>query len=398
MKNTIITILKKELKRFFIDKRMAFTTILMPGIMIFVLYTFMGDAISGMVTVDDGYVYKIESTNMPDNIKNLLVNAGLPEGIKDADASAEDKAKEKIANNEGELDLYIVFPEDFENAIAAYNSSSGQKAPEIKVYYNSASTESQAAYNIFTETMDKYESEMTNKFDINHDENTLYDLANEKDSAAFIFSSMLPMLLLMFVFSACMAIGPESISGEKERGTIATMLVTPAKRSHIALGKIMALSIIAILSGMSSTIGTLLSLPKLANMEETGIDTNVYGIYEYIMLAVVMMSVVLLIVTLVSIISAFAKSTKEANTYITPLMIVVMLVGLSGMFSDGAKTDLFYYVIPVYNTVQAMTGIFSFDIVPSGMALSVASNIIYAGLGVFVLTIMFNSEKIMFNK
>ena len=383
MKNTIITILKKELKRFFIDKRMAFTTILMPGIMIFVLYTFMGDAISGMVTVDDGYVYKIESTNMPDNIKNLLVNAGLPEGIKDADASAEDKAKEKIANNEGELDLYIVFPEDFENAIAAYNSSSGQKAP---------------AYNIFTETMDKYESEMTNKFDINHDENTLYDLANEKDSAAFIFSSMLPMLLLMFVFSACMAIGPESISGEKERGTIATMLVTPAKRSHIALGKIMALSIIAILSGMSSTIGTLLSLPKLANMEETGIDTNVYGIYEYIMLAVVMMSVVLLIVTLVSIISAFAKSTKEANTYITPLMIVVMLVGLSGMFSDGAKTDLFYYVIPVYNTVQAMTGIFSFDIVPSGMALSVASNIIYAGLGVFVLTRMFNSEKIMFNK
>ena len=176
------------------------------------------------------------------------------------------------------------------------------------------------------------------------------------------------------------------------------MLVTPAKRSHIALGKIMALSIIAILSGMSSTIGTLLSLPKLANMEETGIDTNVYGIYEYIMLAVVMMSVVLLIVTLVSIISAFAKSTKEANTYITPLMIVVMLVGLSGMFSDGAKTDLFYYVIPVYNTVQAMTGIFSFDIVPSGMALSVASNIIYAGLGVFVLTRMFNSEKIMFNK
>ncbi len=377
---------------------MAFTTILMPGIMIFVLYTFMGDAVSGMVTVDDDYVYKVESTNMPDGIKAILGGAGLSEGIKDVDASAEDKAKEKIASNEGELDLYIAFPEDFENAIAAYDSSSGQQAPEIKVYYNSASTESQAAYSIFTETMDAYEAEMTNKFDINHDENISYDLANEKDSAAFIFSSMLPMLLLMFVFSACMAIGPESISGEKERGTIATMLVTPAKRSHIALGKIIALSIIAVLSGMSSTIGTMLSLPKLANMEEAGINTNVYGVYEYIMLAVVMISVVLLIVTLVSIISAFAKSTKEANTYITPLMIIVMLVGLSGMFSDGAKTDLLYYVIPVYNSVQAMTGIFSFDIVPSGMVLSVVSNIIYAGLGVFVLTRMFNSEKIMFNK
>lgn len=398
MKNTIITILKKELKRFFSDKRMAFTTILMPGIMIFVLYSFMGDAVAGMVTVDDDYVYKIESTNMPDTINVILEGAGLSKDIKDISASEGDKAKEKIAANEGKLDLYIVFPEDFESAIANYDSASRQEAPQIEVYYNSASTESQTAYGIFTETMDAYEAEMTNKFDINHDESATYDLANEKDAAASIFSSMLPMLLLMFVFSACMAIGPESISGEKERGTIATMLVTPAKRSHIAFGKIMALSIIALLSGMSSTIGTLLSLPKLANMEETGINTNVYGVTEYIMLAVVMMSVVLLIVTLVSIISAFAKSTKEANTYITPLMIIVMLVGLSGMFSDGAKTGLLYYIIPVYNSVQSMTGIFSFDIMPSGLIVSVISNILYTGIGVFVLTRMFNSEKIMFNK
>lgn len=239
---------------------------------------------------------------------------------------------------------------------------------------------------------------MTNKFDINHDENVKYDLANEKDAAASVFSSLLPMLLLMFVFSACMAIGPESISGEKERGTIATLLVTPAKRSHIALGKIIALSIIALLSGMSSTIGTLLSLPKLANVENTGMETNVYGITEYLMLALIMLSTTLLIVTLISIISAFAKSTKEAGTYITPLMIVVMLVSLSGMFVDGSKTELFYYLIPVYNSVQSMTGIFSFDILPSGMAASVASNIVYAGIGVFILTRMFNNEKIMFNK
>ena len=398
MKNTIITILKKELKRFFGDKRMAFTTILMPGIMIFVMYTFMGDAISGMVTVDDDYVYKIESTNMPDSIKSLMDGMKLSDGMKDIDTNGGGAAKEKIRNNEDELDLYIVFPENFESDIAAYNSTSGGKAPDVQVYYNSASTESQAVYKMFIEMMDSYEAAMANKFDINNDKNIKYDLAEEKDAAASIFSSMLPMLLLMFIFSACMAVGPESISGEKERGTIATLLVTPAKRSHIALGKIIALSIIALLSGMSSTIGTLLSLPKLANTENTGIETNVYGITEYLMLALVMLSTVLLIVTLVSIISAFAKSTKEAGTYITPLMIVVMLVGLSGMFTDGAKTELFYYLIPIYNSVQSMTGIFSFDILPSGMAASVASNIAYTGIGVFVLTRMFNNEKIMFNK
>ena len=398
MKNTIITILKKELKRFFSDKRMAFSTVLMPGIMIFVLYNFMGDAINNMVTVDDNYVYQIESTNMPGDIKTMMDSAGIASKITDIDAGSAEKAKEKISNDESGLDLYLVFPENFESDVATYDSTSGNKAPQVEVYYNSASTESQAVYGMFIEMMDSYEAAMTNKFDINADESVKYDLASENDAAASVFSSMLPMLLLMFVFSACMAVGPESISGEKERGTIATMLVTPAKRSHIALGKIMALSIIALLSGLSSTVGTMLSLPKIANVGESDIKTNVYGVSDYLLLAVVILAAVLLIVTLISIISAFAKSTKEANTYITPLMIVVMLVGLSGMFIDGTKTELYYYVIPIYNSVQAMTGIFSLDIMPSGMIVSVISNIIYTGIGVFVLTSMFNNEKIMFNK
>lgn len=398
MKNTIITILKKELKRFFSDKRMAFTTILLPGIMIFVMYNFMGDAFSDMMTVDDEYVYSVESVNMPESIKAMLDSAGMSGGLKDTDAQSGEKAKKELENKDGTLDLYIVFPENFENDIAVYNSTSGDKAPQVEVYYNSASTESQTAYEMFIEMMDSYESSMANKFDVNPDSDVQYDLANEKDAAATVFSSLLPMLLLMFIFSACMSIGPESISGEKERGTIATMLVTPAKRSHIALGKIIALSIIALLSGISSTLGTMLSLPKITGVGEEGIEANVYSAQDYILLAVIILSTVLLIVTLISIISAFARSTKEAGTYIMPLMIVVMLVGLSGMFSDGAKTELYNYVIPIYNSVQCMTGVFSFKIIPFGMLLTVITNIIYTGIGVFVLTRMFNDERIMFNK
>ncbi len=398
MKNTIITILKKELKRFFSDKRMAFTTILLPGIMIFVMYNFMGDAFSDMMTVDDEYVYSVESVNMPESIKAMLDSAGMSGGLKDTDAQSGEKAKKELENKDGALDLYIVFPENFENDIAVYNSTSGDKAPQVEIYYNSASTESQTAYEMFIEMMDSYESSMANKFDVNPDSDVQYDLANEKDAAATVFSSLLPMLLLMFIFSACMSIGPESISGEKERGTIATMLVTPAKRSHIALGKIIALSIIALLSGISSTLGTMLSLPKITGAGEEGIEANVYSAQDYILLAVIILSTVLLIVTLISIISAFARSTKEAGTYIMPLMIVVMLVGLSGMFSDGAKTELYNYVIPIYNSVQCMTGVFSFEIIPFGMLLTVITNIIYTGIGVFVLTRMFNDERIMFNK
>jgi sodium transport system permease protein len=200
----------------------------------------------------------------------------------------------------------------------------------------------------------------------------------------------------MLLFSGCMAVAPESISGEKERGTIASLLVTPAKRSHIAIGKILALSIMALISGASSTLGIVLSLPKLMGDTVT-INGSVYGVTDYLMLAVIILSTVLVLITIISIISAYAKTVKEAGTYVTPLMIASMLIGLTGMFGSTAQNPALY-LIPIYNSVQSMMGIFSFETNIAHILITVVANITFTGVGVFVLTRMFNSEKIMFNK
>mgnify|MGYP002564867313 CR=1 FL=1 len=69
--------------------------------------------------------------------------------------------------------------------------------------------------------------------------------------------------MMVFLFSGCMAVAPESIAGEKERGSIATLLVTPLGRGELAMGKVISLGCISLLSGASSFLGTMLSLPKL---------------------------------------------------------------------------------------------------------------------------------------
>jgi len=79
-------------------------------------------------------------------------------------------------------------------------------------------------------------------------------------------------------------------------------------------------------------------------------------------------------------------------------MIIVMLVGVSGMFGGGAPAEPIYYLIPLYGSVQSMSGIFSLDYSTMNIVLSCLSSIIYAGIGGFVLTKMFNSEKIMFSR
>lgn len=393
MKNGIMTIAKKELFRFFGDRRMVLTTLILPGLLIYIMYTFMGSAINNMYTVDEDYTMQVSAVNLPASMRTLFESASME--IADITDEQAGLCRESLA--EKQLDLLILFPADFSEAMAGYEISSGSQAPNIEIYYNSSSTNSAAAYSTAVQILDGYEAALANKFDINRG-NSTFDLASEKDTAGSIFSSMLPLLLLIFLFSGCMAVATESIAGEKERGTIATMLITPVKRRDIAIGKIAALAVIALLSGASSALGTILSLPKLMGAAADSISVSVYTATDYLLLGLIILSTVLVLVTLISLVSAFSKTIKEAQTLVMPLMIVVMAVGITAMFGGGAKSELPYYLIPLYNSVQCMVGIFSFEAVSQHIAVTLASNLFFTALGVFALAKIFNSEKIIFSK
>ena len=93
-----------------------------------------------------------------------------------------------------------------------------------------------------------------------------------------------------------------------------------------------------------------------------------------------------------------AKTIKEAQTYVTPLMILSMVVGVTAMFGGGASAQLWAYFIPFYNSVQVMVGIFALELNWTYLLIAVASNLVYTAIGVWGLTRMFNSEKIMFQR
>ena len=393
MKNNILTIIKKEFARFFGDKRMVFTTILMPGILIYVMYSFMGDAMMKEFETDDDYVAKAYVENMPDELEAMWSELSMD--ITKINAQEEADILRKV--EEKEADILVVFPENFSGDVAEYDVASGTEAPEVKVYYNSTASESSKFYAIITEMLNAYESSMANKFDVNMSEDD-YDRASEKDVTGQVFSMMLPLLLMIFMFSGCMSIAPEAIAGEKERGTIATLLVTPMKRSALALGKIISLSVISLLAGLSSFIGTMLSLPNLMGGEESGMNAGVYGVTDYVMLLGLILTTVLVLVSLISIISAFAKSIKEAGTAISPLMILVMGVSLIPMFGGDAPKNIVSFFVPILNSVQCFHGIFSFKYETIQVVITIVMNMVYAGVFTFLLTKLFNNEKVMFSK
>lgn len=390
MRSGILTIMKKELARFFGDKRMV-VGVLLPGVLIYVMYTFMGSAMGSAFGVDEGFVPKIQAVNPSAAVTALLENSQV--GLENIGSTDLEKAKDRVMGQE--LDLLLVFPEDFDQAVAAYEASSGAPAPQLELYYNSASTQSSMTYQMMTGLLDAYESQLVNKFDVNMGGKT-YDLATQEDTAGSFFAMMMPMLLMIFLYSGCAAVAPESIAGEKERGTIATMLITPIRRSDVALGKILALALISMISAASSTVGTVLALPKMMGGMTDEVSADIYGVQDYLLLAAVIFSTVLVLVTLIAVISALAKTIKEAQTYVMPVMLVVMGLGITGMFGGGASQELVRYCIPLYNSVQCMIGVFSFSVLPAGIAVTVGVNAAVTILGVFVLAKMFNSEKIIF--
>ena len=395
-KNNVFTIMRKEFARFFGDKRLVITTIILPGLLIYVLYSFMGTGMSSMFKPSEGKPSRIYAVNMPESVRNSPLMSNTE--ITDTDKLDHEAISSLLRDKNAEL--YAEFPADFDKTVEDYkNGNRVSDVMNIAIYYTSTETDSTAAYEKLYGCLNAIETSVANVFDINAGSD-IYDVATKEDTTGMLFASLLPLLLITFVFSGCMAVAPESIAGEKERGTIAALLVTPVKRSEIAIGKIIALSCIALLSGISSFAGTVLSLPKLISSDaaDIGISANVYKLSDYFTLLAVLLSTVLLMISLISIISTFAKSVKEATTFVTPLMIVVLLLGVTSMFGGKTSGSAITFLIPIYNSVQCMTAVFSFSGSLAFTLTTVLSNIAYTCVAVFVLKKMFDNENIMFGR
>lgn len=384
------TIIKKEFQRFFKDRKLV-VSIILPGILIYIIYTLMGTFLFSEEKESYTYCYAVVNPSaqvqpIADSYLSTMLGDVVYDEVTDVEA-----AKEGLLDQT--YDLVVVYPSDFDERIEAFEPGTGQIAPMVAVYYNSEHTQSANFYSVYLSALEYFEDSIANKFDVNTGDDQ-YDVMGDASSAQAIMtqvlSGLLPYLVLTFVFSGAMSVTPESIAGEKERGTIATMLVTPVRRSTIALGKIISLSCFSSLGAISSFLGVMLSLPKLMGGIELSITVG-----QWLMLLLVLVTFVPLVVGLIAMVSAYAKSVKEATSYTGVLMIVVMIVGLSAML--GFTPSLWMSFIPLFNVVTALSSILTGALTMPMLLCTVLANVVYIGLVVFAMAKMFNSEKIMNN-
>ena len=199
MTNNTITVMKKELARFFGDRRLVITTLLLPGIMIYVVYSFLGSAMMKSILPEEAYVAKAYVVDMPESLREELRE--LKVDWQPADREQLTQMRQEIQDKQA--DGLVVFPVDFDQAVENYQVQSGKPAPNVEIYYNSAETESTHFYNEVSDILEAYETSISNKLDINAGDSVYYDCATSKDTTGQMFSMMMPLLLMMFLYSGC---------------------------------------------------------------------------------------------------------------------------------------------------------------------------------------------------
>lgn len=402
-------IFKKEIARVFTDKKMVFSLFILPLIVVVGLFWLMGTLMGNMVSDVEEHKSVIYVQNPPKEVKEIISQSGYGEKAtitylgEEASQDEIDNIRAQILK--GEVDLVVVFDSEFMKSAADYQNEE-DKLPQVTIGYNSSESYSSAAMSLFDgmvlsalETVVLHERlgnlDLLTAFQKNVDL-----IVDEKKASGEYLATLLPYMMVFMLFSSAMSVCIDAITGEKERGTMASMLLSPVRRGSIVSGKLIALSVLSIMSSIVYAGATIISMPlmnKGMGGEESELVNVAFSPLQIVALAMLMISLVLLFVAVICLISVFAKTVKEANAYVMPLQMLVMVVGLLVMLSGSADPKQSSYAIPVYGTAISIQGVLTYEINIAQFGVSVLSNLICTVLIVFAISKVFNNEKIMLN-
>lgn len=214
--------------------------------------------------------------------------------------------------------------------------------------------------------------------------------------ATFILSMLVPYTLILSVFMGGVQAAFDQVAGEKERGTLETLLVSPASRRDIVLGKFGAVIAVCLVCGVLTIVGLVIPFVSglkafdwLAQGEVTLKPTAIAAVLLILLPLSVLFAGMLLAV------STWARNQKEAQTYLSTLLPLVLAPAALSLVLAADEAPRLLALVPILNASliikQALGG--SVDMVFIG--LSFVASIAYAGAALAFATKLFEKESVL---
>lgn len=409
--NMIKPLLKRELTDIFRDKKTLFMMVVLP----ILLYPLMVVGMTMMMTA-------IEA-NQQETRYQVCIDE-LP--VRDALVDIYEK-QQKLDEEQRELTYLLDFVslsdvEGYETGMTmesaledkklhAYMTYDEKEEMPYIVHYLGASNDSKIAEGAVKTLLALYEKQLQQEkiAELHLDEEALLhpikyksqNMSSDEQTMGNIIGQTLPMLIIVSILMGAMYPAIDVTAGEKERGTLETLLTLPVSNLELIMSKFFAVSVIACVSAFFNILSMAGAFGFLfATMAQSmgGMQLNLASFVPAIVFTIVVMLFFALFVTAVCMcVCIFAKSFKEANNYITPVMLVFMFASFVTMIPNVELTAL-TATIPIVNISLMIVKLFTFTYDYALFGLVLLSNVVYSLLAILILAKIYNSESVLFDE
>ncbi|WP_457638288.1 ABC transporter permease [Oceanithermus sp.] len=228
------------------------------------------------------------------------------------------------------------------------------------------------------------------------------DLSPKQAKSAGTLGSMTPYFLMLFIMMGAVAVVIDATAGEKEKGTLEVLLAAPVSHLEIAAGKLLAGLAFAVLTSVSGLIGLAVGAAYARRFTGGSDLANVTGslslsTVDFGYLFVTALLYAAMITALLLAVGMYARSYKEAQTYIGPLYMLLIVPMLVLMFAaDYLKDSLWLYAVPVFNVYLAMDQLIKGQAALASLAICWLSTALAVLAALWWAARNFSSESVIF--
>ena len=394
--NIIFSIFKKELTDVLRDRRTLFFMIAMPVI------------VMPLIFIGSLKFQEYQNKKSEEKILNIaLVNE-----------SGETKIRDYILNQKGVNLIEDIDADSLEAGIKSdslqgglyigknfLNNISTNQMGAVEIYFKSSDLMSKAKKRI-NNALDQYKNEVVAgrllRFDI--DKNLLEplqiidkDMSTKKETIGKALGGLVPYMLVIFIFLGAMYPAIDLGAGEKERGSLETLLSSPATKFEITVGKLMVVSLTGLVSGLISVVGITAPMYFIDNIPDQIKSTVLEIISPFMIISVIflMIPIAIFFASMLLSISFYARSFKEAQSLMGPLNIII-IVPLMLTLGPGIEIDHITALIPLINVGLLTKEILAGSVEPIYFIETLSSLLFFAAIGIRFSVYWFNKENTIF--
>ncbi len=392
---------KKEVRDILRDRKTIITSILIPMILIPLFNLLLGGGVEKFTKdmSENVTVALSEASDTPD-IRRLLTDDILKDypGIKLVDVENPVDAVRK-----DEARCVLDFEKDYAEKLKA------GKPFVIKLQYDQTKAKSAGGLGILTEAIDSFNRRTVDGRlrELGLDPEVLEpakvvreDVSDKNQSGNTILMMTLPLMVGILVALGGIPAATDLVAGEKERNTFEPLLTTKPDRASLLAGKYLTVALFSFVSVVAIAAGMVLGYSINPNSLTMGTGEQLTGFSIPPLAALLSLIITAALGMTFSgiqiVLSTFARSFKEAQTYMSFLIFAAMIPGYATMFMQPDDINTYMFALPVLNTISALKMVLGGVINYVNLFLALGTSCVYVALTLWLAASMFKKEKVLF--